>query len=557
MKWPRLPGFPLLVRELLETANRPRTYLLRTLCAFLTLCFFGVVYLLIQTQQNLGGGTLLGLGGMLLTELQVSMYVVVLVLLPIQSAASFTQEKERGTLVLLLLTPMGPWQLVLQKWLSRVVAMLTLLLVILPLVAIAYSYGGLTLQGLGESLLLVVICIAQVAAMSIAISAWCRRTSRAVILALLAEPVLYLLLPLLTGGSNPFAHNFFYISLISPFEIARGGQLALPFHVSILYPLGFTALMLWLAKSILIRRSAAQGETALLKAFRAADAVLDDWSKPGKAAVRRMRDLPLTRPVLWYESHRRSLSSPRYLVRIMLLMFASAAILLPIFGNSSVIYDIVLAITLLTVLVQGATCLAEDRAQQSLGVLLTTPLEPWEIVNQKASAMGRLRWAMSALLVTIALLGYCFDRHQELYPPRNGVPAVYSLLVPLGIAIILPSICLWYAMCIGIGSRNQLLSLIRVLAHGVGWLMVFPLLLFGLLMLGFGMSVSAALPAEMLASPLLLLVFYQLGGRSVTGEDLPSPLLCFLMPVLYIGIWAWLRHRCLARAERSLRRDLA
>src|SRR6185437_13152816 len=64
--------------------------------------------------------------------------------LPPMMAAAIAQEKERDTLGLLFLTDLTPWELILQKYVGRLIPMLTLLFLSLPLLAVAYSLGGVS-----------------------------------------------------------------------------------------------------------------------------------------------------------------------------------------------------------------------------------------------------------------------------------------------------------------------------------------------------------------------------------------------------------------------------
>ncbi|MFN5585347.1 MAG: hypothetical protein ACK5DR_08610 [Planctomyces sp.] len=90
-----LPELPLLRRELSELSARRRTYVIRVLGA------------------------------------------VVIV------AGVITMEKERKTLGLLFVTRLSPRVIVLEKPGSRLLPMLTLLLITFPMLAFAYSLGGL------------------------------------------------------------------------------------------------------------------------------------------------------------------------------------------------------------------------------------------------------------------------------------------------------------------------------------------------------------------------------------------------------------------------------
>ena len=89
--------------------------------------------------------------------------------LPAISCGCLTVEKERNTLGLLLITSLRPWQIVLQKLLGRVVPMLTFVLLSFPLMAVAYSFGGITEDYLWSGIVLLILTCFQAAALSIAV----------------------------------------------------------------------------------------------------------------------------------------------------------------------------------------------------------------------------------------------------------------------------------------------------------------------------------------------------------------------------------------------------
>src|SRR4051812_43903491 len=109
-----LPSLPLLGKELVEAAARRRTYALRCLLSAVLLLVFGVAYASVGRSDDPLG--MLGHGRELCDVLFWTLFAGVALLQPALSATTVTHEKEQGTLVLLLLTPMRPWELVLQKW---------------------------------------------------------------------------------------------------------------------------------------------------------------------------------------------------------------------------------------------------------------------------------------------------------------------------------------------------------------------------------------------------------------------------------------------------------
>lgn len=134
-------NWPLLGKELLEQAARKQMYVIRVAYALVLFGAFCIYY-----TRHLAQGPVLVLGRGLgpfsfLVEAQL---VTIFLFLPPLMAGALAQEKERETLGLLFLTDLTPWELVLQKYVGRLIPMLTLLFLSLPLLAVAYSLGGVS-----------------------------------------------------------------------------------------------------------------------------------------------------------------------------------------------------------------------------------------------------------------------------------------------------------------------------------------------------------------------------------------------------------------------------
>ncbi len=76
--------------------------------------------------------------------------------MPIVTAGALTTEKERETLALLLLTTLTPRQIVLQKYASRMTPIMSFVFLSFPLMAITYTFGGVTIEELVMGILLLV-----------------------------------------------------------------------------------------------------------------------------------------------------------------------------------------------------------------------------------------------------------------------------------------------------------------------------------------------------------------------------------------------------------------
>jgi ABC-type transport system involved in multi-copper enzyme maturation permease subunit len=146
-----IPELPLLRRELSELSARRRTYVFRVLSAVVIVA--GVMWktsvVFRDLELNSPGpawsfpARVLGWGERLFTELAEVLFVAVQLLMPALVSGAITMEKERNTLGLLFVTRLSPLMIVLEKPGSRLLPMLTLLLITFPMLAFAYSLGGL------------------------------------------------------------------------------------------------------------------------------------------------------------------------------------------------------------------------------------------------------------------------------------------------------------------------------------------------------------------------------------------------------------------------------
>src|SRR6516165_8593015 len=160
----RLLELPLLAKELNEQATQKRTYLIRFVYAailFTAACglFYGDLL-----HEGTGSAGAFGQGRRMFEQLVRLQFWSIYLLLPAICCGCLTIEKERNSLGLLLITALSPWQIVLQKLLGRVVPMLTFVLLSFPLMAVAYSFGGITLDYLWSGIVLLISACLQAAA---------------------------------------------------------------------------------------------------------------------------------------------------------------------------------------------------------------------------------------------------------------------------------------------------------------------------------------------------------------------------------------------------------
>jgi len=156
----------LLKRELLELAQRRRTYALRRLVLFVFALVFLVCYVdVTRSATNLMH--ILGHGNEITTFLCVTLMLVIYALNPALACTAITAETEKQTLGVLIISKLTTGGIVLEKLASRMVPLFTLLLVSTPLFAMAYLFGGVSLESSMTGLLIVFLTMLQVTAVAV------------------------------------------------------------------------------------------------------------------------------------------------------------------------------------------------------------------------------------------------------------------------------------------------------------------------------------------------------------------------------------------------------
>jgi ABC-type transport system involved in multi-copper enzyme maturation permease subunit len=570
-----MPSFPLLAKELAELAARRRTYALRSVYALALGAAFALMY-----QQHLrwrsDGIGMLGTGGELFDVLFWCQYWAILLLMPALAATAITHEKEQGSLTLLLLTDMGPWELVLQKWLSRLVAVGGFLLLSMPLMALCYAYGGLPSERLWSGIYLLAITCVQTAALALAVSAWCRSSLAALVGSYLAlgcvylGPSLALLLVDAVLGWNlrwltlPFEDYLWPANFYLPAYAPGNADPLLIVRDSAAVPLS-AIVFLAAARWSLVRRAHLAGPGPLLRLFQRLDALFER----GDAALGRRRaddHLPHQDPVAWREFNRRSLANWRYLLRIgvpclgIVLIVDSVAARngLPLIQGVLQVTGLgLLGLALLLVVTFGASLVAAERAQQTIDVLLTTPLTARDILVQKGRGLRRIM-----LVMTIPALGFGMAHvlvegawRFNFWESASFGSLVWARLTAMAAYyLILPPLFGWFAVAIGLHVRNRNRAVLIALIGACMWFgstMVLGAILFG--MLNLNEQSTAMMPCYLTPGMLPLITENDLRDDIYGGPWLA--IACFVL--WHGGLWLVLRWWCLRHADRLLRRGTA
>lgn len=532
---------PILRKDLTEMAAQRRTYLVRFGYA-LGLFVLACTLFYANIGVSAGAGQTLGRGIYHFQNLMMFQLGALYLLVPILTAGALTAEKERETLALLLLTTLTPRQIVLQKFASRMTPMLSFVFLSFPLMAITYTFGGVSVEELAIGILLLVFTCLVLGAMAILCSAYFRTTFESLVASYLASLPLAALVGAYIAGITDEGVNVPVAGLVS-----TGLSTFL------------VAASLSMAESVLISRAFVPYRSHLMVFFRWLDQRYEEMNvvTGGIVLVRDKGILPKRNPVRWRETRKKSLGTFRYLFRVLVVLEVPILFAIQwIRGGSSTVRDdssipnllnLVWIASALLVAVYAASLISEERSRQTLGVLASTPLPTRRILKEKLGGVHRLMLVLLVPFITIfAFEQWWFGR----------TDAWYLVLSGLSVAVYLPLIQ-WLGLSIGLRMPKQMMAIIATLAIINVWtfgLASVPML-FDYLHLDWNGVKSAAVwlsPADMIW---LIQVMAPRQGMtdwpSVRGNRWIVPLAHF---AFYAACCLLLRWRSLRNADRYLGR---
>jgi ABC-type transport system involved in cytochrome c biogenesis permease component len=571
-------GLPVLKKDLAELAARKRTYLVRGLYAAGLFAAFAFVFYGSTARLTSSPASLLGIGRRLLGYAVVAQIVGIYVFLPAIVSGCITEEKEKGTLGLMLISDLTPGEIVVQKLVSRLVPMLTLLLLSLPLMAVCYSLGGLSARKVGVSAVVLVTTCAQAGAFSVMVSAYSRTSSEA-LLATYGYYVLLLVVAwILAGlGSLLLAPALISGSFVGgcigmiPAVIAMGltppvAMLATPGGA--LFPLAvvvaawaWSGVFLWKARRYLVERihippkRRKHGFFGQMVRYARREA-----ARRRKRGDDRRARFPDDEPVLWRDTTNTYLDWPHgfrgtlgFVLFPMIYMLAIAALL----GRAgeqcwwiTFLASVLWIAGAVAVTVRSSRAFASERARGTLDVLLTTPLAGADIVRQKMKASWRLALVFAVPLIVLFLVEAWLETAGMSL--RMALDAVlYLAAATLAVFIFLPAFG-WVSLLLGMRMRDARRATLTALGVVLAW-NVGPPLVAGWFVALVG-SAHVLVPAHLaLLSPMSLILFVESGFRMYgdLGFGFLSALPGFAVNA---AIFLFVRRACLKNADRYLGR---
>jgi ABC-type Na+ efflux pump permease subunit len=505
---------PIFAREWLTVPRRERHYVLRSL-------YLGILWVLALTtwQATIGWAHPATIGdtahfGLLIFQLFTIVQLTLLLFFSALSAASaITQEKDRRTFVLLLLTDLRNHEIVLGKLFGSLLQILLLLAGMVPILAMIVLLGGIGLRQVGEAVLILGATALAAGSLGSVIALWRERTFQTLALTVLflvlylclvsALPTLLSLLPLPSWMSA--APNASLVQAwLNPF-VALQSVLEPSDEMPVPPAVGFAGVMLLLSVLLnawamfrlrvwnpsgepIMQRDAPDEEEEVRRRARAVaaagvgatEATLAEVEAKERAkahaapgAVRQV----WANPILWREVCTRAygrwpllVKAAYYLVLGLICYYALSAALTPEQRSSfsaAVGLVPVAVLSLLLVSAQAVTAITTERDTGALDLLLVTDLTPQEFIYGKLLGIGyntwHYLWPPLVLAVVYACLGLLATpprNHPELLGWRNTEAVVCILCVTL----LLLGFVMVLGMHIALGRQNSR----QAIAHSLG-----------------------------------------------------------------------------------------
>jgi ABC-type transport system involved in multi-copper enzyme maturation permease subunit len=583
-------SLPLLARELTELAARRRTYIIRV--AF-SACLLSCAWLMFQLALGVTDASLqplgfLGTGARLLRSLGLVLNIGLLLILPPLACDVFTREKERQTIGLLFLTRLGPWTIVLEKYLSRLVPALCLMLISSPLLGFSYALGGIEIADLMGTAIGLFTNAATLTAVAVACSSMCRTSTSAFLLTCLLTTVTPLVVVPNNGALNAFdviafggfihrTFNFDPVSITS--SIRSGGSVGGGFNIFWVVLLGITTsslpsffatvFYLCLARMLLISR-AFKSESRLFRwpgrhGIRAVGGNHPSMNSIGVSNYCDDRFLPDQLPVAWRENSRHWPSSARVRIALLLIMLlAWYVFLIPELKVTGSEQNIVLSLvmgqlllwvgTTIWLIARAAGSISRERGHQTLNVLLTTPIPGREILLQKMKGIRASVWTWLLPLATLLFLRLAF---LPLKAHVNGRGLEYPLgaFNELTMLMIYPQLIVWIAFYFSLKSSTAVMAIVKSILS-ILILCLAPWLILACIAIACGGLTDdyfGPVVALLMFGPENLLL-YGYGFESIPPGFHESFFPVCLNSAIHGGLWLAIRRYCLRNADRLLGR---
>jgi len=398
-------------------------------------------------------------------------------------STSISDEIYNRTLGLLMTTPVGSFQIVFGKLLSKLLQLILLLAVTLPLFAIVRVFGGVPWDFVLCGLCVTLATVIFVGSLSLFFSIFTRKAYRAITTTVLTVGVLFAVVPLVSAllSNRAVARSVFMgvVSYLNPFVLlftATNGLMSaqpIGFQFWLVYcgiALGVSALLLLLA-TVLVRRAALRQAVGQGPLF-AGEAGKSRRRARGAESARRV----VGPAVLWKERRVPLLGRRKTMTVIGILLTVGFVLFTYVLCAQKDILDeqevqasYVVIFTVLGMLystVLPATSITSEKESRTWPLLLTTTVGNWEIIWSKfAGGLRRCLPMWSLLFGHLAIFVSAGIIH--------GIAIVQLVILVLWVTLFLSSTGLYFSS----RFRHTTAAVVANMAMALGLWAIGPLFL--------------------------------------------------------------------------------
>ncbi|MBN1908153.1 MAG: ABC transporter permease subunit [Pirellulales bacterium] len=463
---------PVFTREIAIAPRRVRLYVARTVYVLALLGLMAIAWLMVTgTQRVEDVGDLARFGAMVFQTLGPLQLVVALFFSALLAASAVSQEKDRRTLDLLLMTNLSNSELVLGKLMASLLTVLVLLGAVVPLFVGLVLLGGVSFGQVGRLFGVTLASAVVAGSIGSTLALWREKTFQAVALTVMAILIWIVAWEAVTAGvfgpewlglsCHQWAVGFSpwraVLESTAPLTVSDPalGWLGSPVHLFFLVSVAGAVTVNGVAIGMVrvwnpsreIQLTPEQEKMVADMAQRADAETSASAEVPVPAAPKRVQRSRAVwdNPVLWREMRTWAYGRKILVIRLIYLaLFVAAAWALhsmlagdePVSrAQGAVVLVPLFLLSLFLLNAQAVTSLTSERDGRALDLLLVTDLTPKEIVFGKLG--GVFYNTKEMVLLPLALCGYLWWQDvltlENLIYVAGGLVVLYIFAATLGI----------------------------------------------------------------------------------------------------------------------------
>ena len=419
---------PIFVREALTAPRRLRHYLLRSgYVAALLVLMYSIRQATIGFQDVQFAGDVASYSSLVFQILAVLQLTLGLFFATLFTAANVAQEKDRRTLILLLMTDMKSREMVYGKLLASLLIVAVLLATSLPVFCALHLLGGVTLQQIFWAEGLIAATTLAAGSWGCLVAFWREKTFQTLAISVLGIVISIACfeglarLAVSSGSSSLSASGVFapywsLMNILDPLASTNSGTISVSALPSVVAMLSLALLM----SLFTVARLRVWNPSQVLK-----QSVLEtedegvEASAAGKKVVAKTHRHVWNNPVTWKEIVTRGYGRKMVWIKLayvlLALLIASSAVssgqsdetlILGMVSPAAAAFMAVTLISLILMNAQAVTSITTERDTNTLDILLATDLNAREFMTGKI--LGALWNAREMLLIPMIMLGWLF-----------------------------------------------------------------------------------------------------------------------------------------------------